>query len=76
MVEKKKGFTMVLMVDLHLNISKEYKLTFTYNFKNLLKLPTEKLVFLRLIFHILDVMIIRKETLAYCINLSGAETSI
>ena len=76
MVEKKKGFRMVLMVDLHLNISNEYKMTFTNNFKNLLKLPTEKLVFLCLIFHILDVMVLRKETLAYCINLNGAEPCI
>lgn len=76
MVEKKKGFRMVLMVDSHFNISHEYKMTFTNNFKNLLKLPTEKLIFLCLILHILDVMVIRKETLAYCINLNGAEPSI
>lgn len=50
---------MVLMVDLYLNISNEYKIISTYNFKNL-KLLTEKLVFLCFIFHILNVTIIRK----------------
>lgn len=48
-------------------------MTFTNNFKNLLlKLPTEKLVFCALYHYALSDGS-KKETLAYCINLSRAE---
>lgn len=35
---KKKGFKMVLMVDLYLNVSNAYKMTTTYNLEKLVKI--------------------------------------
>lgn len=72
---RKKGFKMVLLVDLYLNISNAYKMTTTHKLKKFVKIANWK-IFLCIIFHILNVTVIRKQTLANCINFTGAKPSI